>query len=591
MKSFLKLTLASVVGVIISAIILFFVFFGIVAAVVSSSQDKEIKVKENSLLVAKFNSPITERGSDNPFENFDYGDLSPNPSLGLNDIIQNINKAKEDDNIKGIYLDLTIIPARIATIEEIRNALIDFKESGKFIISYSDFYSQGAYYLATVADEVYLNPEGIIDFRGLSAELMFFKGSLEKLGIEPQVLKVGKFKSAVEPLILDKMSKANREQIEKFMGSIWDHVLEGISQQREIAINDLNKYADNLIISSADSALKYNLVDGLKYKDEIIAGLKEKLEVKKNKDINSVTIKKYTKAPKPKRKHKGLAKDKIAIVYAQGTIVTGKGETKQIGSDVISKALREAREDSTIKAIVFRINSPGGSALASEIIWREVKLAAEVKPVIASMSDLAASGGYYIACPADTIVAHENTITGSIGVFGVLFNGKEFLNKKLGITVDWVKTNDHSDYGSFARALDEYEKAVIQKEIESIYDTFLSHVAEGRNMTKEEVHEIGQGRVWSGVNAMEIGLIDVYGGMDKAIEIAVEMAGIEHYRTIDLPKKKDPIEQIISELTGDAKARILKNELGESYDYYKNLKNAIDQDGILARIPYNIEIK
>lgn len=591
MKSFFKFTLASILGVIISAIILFFVFFGIIAGIVSSSQNKETKIEENTLLIAKFNTLIMERGSDNPFENFNYGDFNLNPTLGLNDIINNIKKAKEDDKIKGIYLELNIIPARIATIEEIRQALLDFKESGKFIISYADFYTQGAYYLATAADKIYLNPEGIIDFRGLRAELLFFKGSLEKLGIEPQVLKVGKFKSAVEPLILDKMSDENREQIQKYMGSIWDYMLQGISGQRKITIEDLNKYADELTISSADAALKYNFVDGLKYKDEIIAELKEKMDVKPEKDIKAVSMKKYTKAPKAKRKHKGLAKDKIAIVYAQGDIVTGKGDSKQIGSDVISKALRKAREDSTIKAIVFRINSPGGSALASEIIWREVKLASQVKPVIASMSDLAASGGYYIACAADTIVAHENTITGSIGVFGVLFNGEKFLNKKLGITVDREKTNKHADYGSFTRALDEYEKNVIQKEINSIYDNFISHVAEGRNMTTEEVHEIGQGRVWSGVNAMEIGLIDVFGGLEKAIEIAVEMAGLDHYRTIDLPKKKDPIEQIISELTGDAKARILKDELGVSYKYYKNLQNILNQEGILARIPYDIEIE
>lgn len=591
MKAFFKFTLASILGVIISSILLFFIFFGIVSAVISSSQDKETKVEENSILIAKFNSPIMERGSDNPFENISPFNFEPVNILGLNDIINNIKKAKEDDKIKGIYLELNVIPARIATIEEIRQALLDFKESGKFIISYADFYTQGAYYLATAADKIYLNPEGIIDYRGLRAELMFFKGSLEKLGIEPQVLKVGKFKSAIEPLILDKMSDANREQIKKYMGSIWDHIIQGISGQRKITIEDLNKYADELTISSADAALKYNFVDGLKYKDEIIAELKEKLDVKPEKDIAAVSMKKYTKAPKPKRKHKGLAKDKIAIVYAQGDIVTGKGDSQQIGSDVTSKALRKAREDSTVKAIVFRINSPGGSALASEIIWREVKLASQVKPVIASMSDLAASGGYYIACAADTIVAHENTITGSIGVFGVLFNGEKFLNKKLGITVDRVKTNTHADYGSFSRALDEYEKNVIQKEINDIYDHFISHVAEGRNMTKEEVHEIGQGRVWSGTNAMEIGLIDVFGGLEKAIEIAVEMAGLDHYRTIDLPKKKNPIEQIISELSGDAKARILKNELGNGYVYYKNLQDVLNQEGILARIPYNIEIK
>ncbi|NOZ46825.1 MAG: signal peptide peptidase SppA [Chlorobi bacterium] len=590
MKSFFKFTLASIVGVIISSVLLFFIFVGIFSAIVSSTQDKEVKLKDNTLLIAKFNRPISERGNDNPFENFNFADMSTVTVLGLNDIINNIDKAKTDDKIKGIYLDLSIIPAGIGTIEEIRNALLDFKESGKFIISYADFYSQGAYYLATAGNKIYLNPEGVVDYRGLRAEVMFIKGTLKKLGIEPQVLKVGKFKSAVEPLILDKMSEANKEQVKKYMGSIWNFILEGISAQRKIAVNELNTLADNLTISSADSALKYNLIDGLKYKDEIISELKDSLKIEKDKIINSVSMSKYTNVPKSKRKGKGLAKDKIAIIYAQGDIVTGNGEMKQIGSDKISKAIRQAREDKKIKAIVFRINSPGGSALASEIIWREVKLAAEVKPVIASMSDVAASGGYYIACAADTIVAHENTITGSIGVFGVLFNSKELLNKKLGITVDRVKTNKHSDYGTITRALDPVERSVIQKEIESIYDTFISHVADGRNMTKEKVNEIGQGRVWSGINAKEIGLVDVFGGMNKAIEIAADRAGLDNYRIVNLPKQKSTIEQIVSELTGETKARILENELGESYKYYESLKNCLSQEGILARVPYNIDI-
>ena len=590
MKSFFKFTLASILGFIISGILLFFIFIGIASSIVSSSQNKETKIKKNTVLVANFSKPINERSSNNPMESINLLSVDINPALGLNDILANIDKAKTDDNIKGIYLNLGSIPSGIATIEEIRNALLDFRESGKFIISYADYYSQSAYYLATAANKIYLNPEGLIDYKGLRAELMFYKGTLAKLGIKPEIIKVGKYKSAVEPFILDKMSDANREQINKFIGSIWNYMLEGISEQRKIAVNDLTKFADNMTISCGDSALKYHFVDSLIYKDQLIEQLKAKVGVTKDKKINYVTMSNYKNAPRTKRKHKGLAKKKIAVIYAQGDIVMGKGDYKQIGSDKLSKAIRQAREDSTIKAIVLRINSPGGSALASEVIWREVKLASETKPVVASMGDLAASGGYYIACAADTIVAHQNTITGSIGVFGILWNGKKFLNKKLGITTDKVTTNKHSDLGSFYRAMEPVEREVIQKEVDKTYNTFISHVSEGRNIEKEKVNEIGQGRVWSGENAKDIGLVDVFGGMKEAVDIAGKMANVENYRIISLPKQKSPLEQIMSDLSGKTKVWALKSELGDNYKFYEKLNSIKNQNGIVANMPFVFDI-
>ena len=433
-----------------------------------------------------------------------------------------------------------------------------------------------------------MNPEGILMFVGLRSEIMFFKEALDKLGIEPQIIRHGSFKSAVEPLMYKQMSKENRLQIETFMGSIWDHVLKGISEERNISIKKLNELADNLTLKDAQLAVDNGLIDELKYKDEILSELAELTEQKDDKKIESISLAKYTKVPNIKRK--SLEKNKIAVVYANGNVIMGEGEEGTIGSDRISRAIREARKDSSIKAIVFRVNSGGGSALASEVIWREVKLAQEVKPVIASLGDMAASGGYYIVSPAQKIIASPNTLTGSIGVFGVVPNAKKLLNEKLGIYVDAVKTNEHSDMYSLFKPLSAQEKEAIHYGIENVYETFITHVAEGRNMTKEEVDKIGQGRVWSGANAIENGLIDAFGGLDDAIALAAEAANLEKYRTVDYPKLKDPFQVLMQDLQGNVKASILKQELGSEYKYYNMLKNTIGQKGIQARIPYDIEV-
>ena len=584
---------ASTLGVFLAGFILMLLSFAIIGGIVASAtQDKEVAVSPNSLLHLQFNGAIVDRGTDFPFSGFDLGSFSPEKQLGLNDILANIEKAAYDQNITGILIDGNSLPASMATIEEIRNALLKFKEnSDKFIVSYADVYGQGSYYLSSVADEVYLNPEGEVGFRGLAAQLTFFKGAFEKLGIEPVIIRHGKFKGAVEPFMLTKMSDANREQISAYVGQLWKQIIKGISLSRSITEAQLQVLADDLAIRNAKTALEHKFVDGLIHKDELLNMLKGKLEVDEKDDIEAISIDKYTNVfVKKDEEAKGLAKDKIAVIYAQGSIVTGNGKEGEIGSEKISKAIRKARRDDKVKAIVFRINSGGGSALASDIILREVKLAAAVKPVVASMGDLAASGGYYIACGADTIIASPNTITGSIGVFGLMFNTEYFMKDKLGITSDGFKTAKYADIGNMNRPMLTGERAIIQQSVDDIYNTFIAHVAQGRGMTTEAVDAIGQGRVWAGSNALELGLIDGFGGLQDAIDIAQEMAGLERYRITELPKEKSPMEQILEEL-GQAKMRIVYEELGLAAPYYKQLKSVLQTEGYRTELPFEISIK
>jgi protease-4 len=588
MKQFFKTLFASLIGSLLALFIFIFIIIGIIGAVAAlSGTDKEVEVKENSILVMKFDGPITDRSSKNPFQNLG-AIFSKEEAIGLDDILNNIEKAKEDENIKGIYIEITSVPAGIAMVEEIRTKLLEFKNTGKFILAYSEYYSQNAYYLASVADKIYLNPQGAIDFKGLSAELMFFKNALAKLEVEPQIIRHGKFKSAIEPFILDKMSDENREQTMTYIRAIWNHTVEGISKSRNISKEELNKIADEMLLQKAEDAVKYKLADQLAYKDEILEILKEKTEAKAVDKINSVSIADYTFAKENKKKD--FTKDKIAVIYALGEIDSGEGDDEKIGSERISKAIREARLDDKVKAIVLRVNSPGGSALASEVMWREVVLAKQAKPVIVSMGNVAASGGYYISCAADTIVAEPNTITGSIGVFGVLFNAQGFMNNKIGVTIDTVKTNMHADIGSIYRPLTASERDIIQKSVEHVYDVFITRVAEGRKLTKEQVDEIGQGRVWSGIDAKRIGLVDVLGGLETAIEIAAQKAGLENYKLVSLPKQKNPIDELFSNGTSGVEEAMIKYFLGENAKYYMTLDRLKRYSGIQARMPYEIEI-
>ncbi len=576
-------------GFFLTFLIVSFLLLGLIASISSFAEKEVTTVKENSLLHLTFNKPIYDRTPNNPFENFDFQKMESSNTAGLNDILDNLKKAATDNNIKGIYLDLSQIPAGISTIEEIRNAMLKFKKSGKFIISYAEYYSTTAYYLSTVADEIILNPDGDISFKGLNAELMFLKGTLEKLDIEPQIFKVGKFKSAIEPLILEKMSEANRKQMQVLLNSIWGKIIEAISESRGISIYDLNLIADNLDITEAEQALEHNFIDKIMYKDEVLAELRTKLGIGEDDKINSLSITKYTNAPATKDVKK-RSRNKVAVVYATGSIGGGEGSERVIGSEKISKTLRKARLDNNIKAVVFRVNSPGGSAIASEVIRREVELTCKVKPVIVSMGNLAASGGYWISCSADKIFADPTTITGSIGVFGFIPNLKDFYKNKLGITHDNVQTNENSDYMTTNRPLTTYQKKIIQKNVDKVYQEFLELVAEGRNMTTEQVNKIGQGRVWSGVDALRIGLIDELGGIEDAIAAAVEMAELPDYRIIELPEQKDPFEQIIKEIFSNTKVSLIKNELGQHYQYYRYIKEISDMEGVQARLPFVFEI-
>lgn len=588
MKSFLKYTLATIVGILITGLLFFIIFFSAVGSMVSQ-KDAPAEIKSESVLRMELDHIIMDRSSKDPFANFDFQSFQPIRTLGLNEILANIEKAARDDDIEGIYLDVSIIPTGMATLEEIRNALIEFRKSGKFIIAYSDNYMQTSYYLASVADRLYMNPAGRVNLAGLSSQLMFFKEGLDKLGVEPQIIRHGKFKSAIEPFTRNSMSEENRRQIEAYVGALWDHMAEGIAGARNMEVSEINRVTEELKLHSPQSAVDHGFVDALKYKDQVLRELRDSTGRDADDDVRFVGLGKYNRVPRIDDV-KGLAKDKIAVVYAMGSVIMGEGEEGTIGSERISRAIRKARKDTTIKAIVFRVNSGGGSALASEVIWRELKLAQKEKPVVASLGDVAASGGYYIVAPADTIMASPNTITGSIGVFGLFFNGKELLNDKLGIHVDVVKTHRHADLGSPFRPMTAQEKQVVQKGIEDVYDTFITHVAEGRDMTKKAVNEIAQGRVWSGVDAKRIGLIDKFGGLQEAVELAGRMAEVEEYRVVGLPRLKDPFEQLLKDFTGNVQARIVEETLGHDARYYRYLKETVSMEGIQARIPYRIEV-
>jgi len=587
MKSFFKYLLATIVGVLLSFLLIFLIMMGIAGSMVSSA-DKAVEVKDNTILYMDLKNEIVDRASSNPFETLDLATFEPQKNLGLNEILKAIAKAKDDPRIKGILLEFDVVNAGAATTGEIREALREFKESGKFVVSYSDTYSQKAYYLASVADSIYLNPEGMVEWLGLRSEIMFYKKAFEKLDVEPQIIRHGKFKSAVEPFMSERMSPENREQTLTYLSSIWGSWVDEISKSRNIAVAELNRLADNMEVYDGKSCMKSKLVDSLIYKDQLLEKLKAFTGIPENRNLNTVTLEKYFKVP-PVQKT-AFSKNKIAVIYAQGEIGMGDGSNTAIGSEGLSKAIRQARRDSTIKAIVFRINSPGGSALASEVIWREVELAGQAKPLVVSMGDVAASGGYYIASPATTILASPTTITGSIGVFGLFFNLQKTLDKKLGINVDVVKTNAHSDFFSMFRPMTAEEKAVGQRFVEQTYQTFIGHVSQGRGIPVERVDEIGQGRVWSGANAKEIKLVDDFGGLTAAIKLAAEKANLDTYRLVELPKQKSPFEELLKGFTTEAKAMLVKDDLGKGYKYYNRVMQMVENQGVQARIPYDVEV-
>lgn len=590
MKQFFKFMFASMLAMLVTFFITMIIFFAVIGTLISSatsSSEKIVKIKDNSVLHLKFDYPIKDRTSNNPFENIDFSTFETHENLGLDLILKNIAKAKDDDKIKGIYLDLTSINTGMASIEEIRNALKDFKKSGKWIVSYSEVYTQSTYYLASLSDKIYLNPAGLVEMRGLSTQLMFFKNALEKLEVEMQIIRHGKFKSAVEPYMLEKMSDSNREQMELILNTAWGSMLKDLSESRKISIEELNAIADDIKIQTAKDALAHKFVDKLVFKDEFLDELKKRVSAESYDDINYISLSKYNNST-PEKEEKN-SKNEIAVIYASGDIISGKSNDGSMGSETISEAIREARLDENVKAIVLRVNSPGGSALASDVMWREVVLAKKVKPVVVSMGDVAASGGYYIACAANKIVANEKTITGSIGVFGVIPNAQGMFNNKLGITFDFAKTNKHADIMTMFRPLTAEEKDIIQIGVENIYDDFITKVGEGRGMTKEQVDSIGQGRVWTGLDAKKIGLVDEIGGIDEAIAIAKDLAKLDDYNLVDYPKLKDPFEQFMLSLTEGAETKILKTYLGENYKYYQKVQTMTTQSGYMTRMPYEID--
>lgn len=582
MKSFFKMVFASMLGLFLS-FILFFLF--VVILVSAGSDSDKVEIKDNSILHLTLTGPIPDRSSDNPFSSFSFDGLGETP-MGLNDVLDNLDKAAANPSVKGIFLDLTNLMTGIATIEEIRNALLDFKKSGKFIYAYSEVFSQPTYYLATAADKIYLHPTGLAELKGLRSEILFFKGTLDKLGVEPLVFRHGKFKSAVEPFIQEKLSDSNREQVRTFLTSIWNHMLKGIATGRKLSEDELRKISSELLVTNAPAAKQFKLVDDLKYRDEVLDMLKTKTGAESIDKLELISLNDLKDAEDTREKRKG---DKIAVVYAEGDIVDGEGQDGQIGSVDCSKAIRKARLDEKVKAVVLRVNSPGGSALASETIWREVTLTKKVKPVIVSMGNLAASGGYYIAAPADVIVASPNTITGSIGVFGLFFNGKGLANQ-LGVTIDTVKTTPMADIMSSSRGVTPREAEIIQAEIERIYDNFITRVAEGRKMSKADVDSIAQGRVWTGADAKRLKLVDEFGGLERAIELAAQKAKLDNYRILELPFVKDPLEKILDKLSGKPKEAAIEAVLGESYKYYKQVERVRNMRNYQTRMPYEIDM-
>ena len=587
MGQFFKYTLATVLGVFIAGIISLFLFIGIIGAIISSAEDKEVIADSHSILTLDLDYQIDDRGNNDPFAQMNFMDFSIKENPGLDEIIRAINKAKEDPNIDGIYLSSSTVMAGMSSTQEIRKALEYFKESGKFIVAYSTAFDQKGYYLASVADHLFLHPEGMILFTGINGKVTFYKGALEKLGVEMQIIRHGQFKSAVEPFMFDKMSDASKKQTSALLNSVWSEIVNPISIARGISIADLNMYADDLVLSDPKLALEYKFVDGLKYADEVKDYLLSFTGIEDKKELKLLSVSKYINTSFYKEGSK--SRDKVAVIYASGEIMPGKGDDTYIGEKNVVNALRNARENSRIKAVVLRVNSPGGSALVSDLIWREVELTKAEKPVVASMSDVAASGGYYISFNAHTIFAEPTTITGSIGVFGMIPNVQELMNDKLGITFDEVMTNKNSDFMDLTKPISPFQRAVIQKSIENIYSSFINKVAKGRKMEVSAVDSIGQGRVWTGEQALSLGLVDKIGGLEEAIVEAAKLAELDDYRVLSLPVQKDPFLKMIEDLSGESNV-FMNKEFGAFSKYIHYFKNIQKQDLIQARMPFDLEI-
>lgn len=583
---FLSNVLAVIVGLLIFWVIAFFILAGIIAI---SSGDSKVATAENSVLHLKLeNVTLVERTSEDDIDLSSFGSFGAAPTLGVNQLKKAIRTAKNDSNIKGIYLQSGSIISGQSLLREVREELSDFKESGKFVIAYSEYFSEIGYYLSTVADNIYLNPMGGLEFNGLASEMVYLKGLFEKLEVEPVVFRVGEFKSAVEPFILDKMSDESRLQTESFLKDLNQVFLTAVAESRSLSQERIQEINDSMLVRNNEDALKLGLVDGLWYDDQVKGLLREKLGLEEDDDIKSINVTNINKsATDPNR----LSRNRIAVVVANGEIVSGNMENT-ISSEIFLKEIRKARKDNDVKAIVLRVNSPGGSILASDVIWRELSEAQKEKPLIASMSDVAASGGYYISAPADTIVAHPNTITGSIGIFGLWFNAEGLLNNKFGITTDVAKTGQLSDFLSPTREITPLERSIVQNQVEDGYDVFIDRVSEGRGIHRDSVLNIASGRVWSGIQAKERGLVDVLGGLEDAIKIAAIKAGVEDdYRVVYYPAQKTLLEKILSELSRDVQTFYMQLRLGGAYTIYQYAEKVKQYEGVMARLPYDINFR
>ena len=591
MRQFLKYVLATIVGLLAFSFLGFLVLAGIVAAAKSAGEHKE--VASNSVLELKLNEPLTERGREGRFGSFGGG----SGSTGLVSLKEAIRRAKTDGDIKGILLNLEIVQGGMASLEEVRDALLDFKKSGKFVVAYHEICSEKSFYLSSVANEIYLHPQGTLEFNGLSAEVLFYKRLFDKAGIEPYIFRVGSFKSAVEPFFRENFSDSARYQTVSFLNSINGHMISQVAAARGIAPARLKVISDSMLVHNAPDALRLKMVTKLGYFDEVQDYMRGKLGLAKDKKPSLVSLSDYTDKDQADEQEGKTSGNRIAVVYAEGDIVTGKGSDDNIGSTKFADAIRKARLDDKVKAVVLRINSPGGSSLASDVVYREVLLTKKVKPIIASMSDVAASGGYYIAMACDTIVAHPNTITGSIGVFGVLPNVQKLLGDKLGITVDRVTTGKFSDLPTITRPLSDFEKRVLQGEVNNIYADFTTKAALGRHMPVERLRRLASGRVWSGLEAKNNGLVDVLGNYEDALKIAAARAHLkaDDYRVQRLPRRKSAFENLFSMFGGGdaevAKAQAMKAELGPLYPAYAQYQQLMTMRGIQAKMPYELEIK
>lgn len=587
--TFLRELLAAILGVFISFFIMFFVFMAIVSVIGSSFTEQEtVVVKNNSVLVLKLEDVIKDFApkSNDPFDQvFGIRD----DVMGLNTIINAIDNAKYDSNILGISIESLVLKGGIAQIQEIRDKLFEFKESGKFVTAFADVYEQKNYYLSSVADSVYVNPEGFIEFKGLAGEVLYFKDFQDKYGVKMEVIRHGKYKSAVEPFLANEMSEANREQTEAFLNSIWTELVDDISEHRNIENIEINRIADDLLARNPELALENKMINGQMYRDQYEEKLKELAGIGEDQRLNSLSLKKYIDSGKGRIS--STATDRIAVIYAQGDIKYGKGDEKYIGQDLIIESLKKAREAKDVKAIVLRVNSPGGSALASDIIWRELELTKKDKPLVVSMGNLAASGGYYISCNAHKIVAEPTTITGSIGVFGMVPNINEFA-ARIGINAEQVGTNKRSlDYSIFEPMTDDFYNTT-KEGVERVYTTFVSKVAAGRNMTYEQVNEIAQGRVWTGRQALDNGLVDELGSLEDALSVAADLAEISEYRIRSYPDYKKDFKDYFSGPFGSVKESFLKEELGEEgLQIYNNIKQFGEWKGIQTRLPFLLEIR